>query len=209
MPILLNTMTYQLKTKVTDRDVVAFIKASPHEKRKEDALRLLEIFARATQEVPVIWSGSADTSNGIVGYGSYETPSSCKGGWMRAGFSLRKSNLVVYIMTGFKKYDALTTKLDKFKTSVSCLYINKLADIDLIILEKINFQRLSIYEQKISSLIGYTALFENPKRMSSRLGLVYLSRDVSHPFKNKDFASQIIHVTLNARSGKNLRLPFV
>ena len=69
----------------------------------------------------------------IVGFGSYTTKyaSGRTGEWPLTGFAPRKQNLTLYIMTGFDQYEALLEKLGKHKTGKSCLYVNKLADVDL------------------------------------------------------------------------------
>ena len=69
----------------------------------------------------------------IIGFGSYKGPT---GDWPVAGFSPRKANLVIYTM-GFAGQDALLARLGKHKTSVACLYINKLADVDMTVLQEI------------------------------------------------------------------------
>ncbi len=76
----------------------------------------------ALDEEPVMWGDS------IVGYGSYhyKYASGREGDWFVTGFSPRKQNLTLYIMSGFEKYDELMGKLGKYKTGKSCLYINKL-----------------------------------------------------------------------------------
>ena len=73
----------------------------------------------------------------IVGYGEYhyKYDSGREGDFLITGFSPRKQALTVYIMPGFSQYDDLMTKLGKYKTGRSCLYINKLEDIDLKVLE--------------------------------------------------------------------------
>ena len=130
-------MGYEAKTKASKKDALQFIQGIENKRRKEDASLLLKIFAEITKEKPILWSSGI--GNGIIGYGKYDyvSKSGCKGTWMKTGFSPRKSNLVVYIMTGFKKYEELIKKLGKHKTSVSCLYLNKLDDIDLEILKQL------------------------------------------------------------------------
>ena len=75
----------------------------------------------------------------IIGFGSYryKYASGREGEWMLTGFSPRKQNLTLYIMPGFDNYDSLLAKLGKYKTGKSCLYINKLEDVDLSVLEKL------------------------------------------------------------------------
>lgn len=124
---------YQLKTRVTDTNVRDFVATVENVTRRTDADRLLEIYAEATGMEPRMWGPS------IVGYGSYfyETKSGCAGEMCRAGFSPRKANLVLYLMGGYsdpdtqKRQDGLRAKLGKHKTGASCLYINKLADVDI------------------------------------------------------------------------------
>jgi hypothetical protein len=89
---------------------------------------------RATGERPKMWGPA------IVGYGSYHYvyESGREGDWMAAGFSSRKQALTVYIMSGVEQYGALMKRLGKYKTSgKSCLYIKKLEDIDLEVLEEL------------------------------------------------------------------------
>lgn len=75
----------------------------------------------------------------IVGFGEYhyKYKSGREGDWFITGFSPRKQNLTIYIMPGFSEYADLLKKLGKHKHSVSCLYLNKLADIDFQVLEKL------------------------------------------------------------------------
>lgn len=107
------------KTQRTNASVTAFIAAVEDETRRKDAQAIDKIFREITGEKPAMWGPS------IIGYGEYETPS---GPWPRTGFSPRKANLVVYILPGFKEYDASLKKLGKHKIGKSCLYLGKLAD---------------------------------------------------------------------------------
>jgi len=120
-----------LKTRPTDASVEAFIDAVDHPRRREDARTLLELMHRVTGEEPVMWGPS------IVGYGSYHYryASGQEADWPVVGFSPRKQNLSIYIMTGFEESDELLSRLGKHKTGKSCLYVNKLADVDLDVLE--------------------------------------------------------------------------
>ncbi len=120
-----------LKTRPNDASVEAFIDAVDHPRRREDARTLLELMQRVTGEKPVMWGPS------IVGYGSYHYryASGQEGDWPIAGFSPRKQNLSIYIMPGFEKYEGLLSRLGKHKTGKSCLYVNKLADVDMEVLE--------------------------------------------------------------------------
>lgn len=109
------------KTKPTKASVAAFLSAVEHEGRRNDAKAVDKLMRDVTGEKPVMWGTS------IVGYGSYETKS---GDWPRLGFSPRKTSLVLYIMPGFKEATPILKKLGKHKIGGSCLYINKLADVD-------------------------------------------------------------------------------
>lgn len=124
----------ELKTKVSNASVTMFIKSVEPEEKRKDCLTLLKIFKDATGEQPKLWGPS------IVGFGQYHYESqrsAQKGDWMLTGFSPRKQNLTLYIMPGFKEYGDLLVKLGKYKTSVSCLYIKRLSDIDTKVLATI------------------------------------------------------------------------
>jgi hypothetical protein len=123
-----------LKTTVNDASVKDFINAVPDEIKQQDSFVLLELFSKITGEEPKMWGSS------IIGFGQYHYKSERskqEGDWPLVGFSPRKQNLTLYIMPGFADYAGLLDKLGKHKTSVGCLYINKLADVDLAVLEKL------------------------------------------------------------------------
>jgi hypothetical protein len=115
------------KTQKTKASVAAFIAAVEDETRRKDAKSVDKLFREITGEKPAMWGPS------IVGYGEYKTAS---GPWPRLGFSPRKANLVLYVMDGYEK-EPLMKQLGKHKTGRSCLYINKLADVDAAVLRKI------------------------------------------------------------------------
>ncbi len=124
----------ELKTKPTNASALEFIKSVKEKEKREDGLELLKIFKNATGQKPRMW-GTA-----IVGYGMYHYESersSQKGDWPLVGFSPRKQNLTLYIMPGFTGLQDLLKKLGKNKTSVGCLYINKLSDVDTKVLSQI------------------------------------------------------------------------
>ncbi|MCX2743088.1 DUF1801 domain-containing protein [Mangrovivirga sp. M17] len=120
-----------LKTQPTNRSIDEFIESIEHIKRKEDCQTLLKIMQEQTGEKPRIWGEN------IIGFGQYHYKynSGREGDWFITGFSPRKQNLSIYIMTGFKGYTTLLEKLGKHRTGSSCLYVNKLDDIDLNILK--------------------------------------------------------------------------
>lgn len=125
----------ELKTKKTSASPAAFIAKVGDAQKRADAKALLALFRRATGLPATMW-GSA-----IVGFGQYHYKSersAQEGDWPLTGFSPRKQNLTVYIMPGFKSYGPLLKKLGKHKTSGgSCIYINKLSDVDQKILAAI------------------------------------------------------------------------
>jgi hypothetical protein len=102
---------------------------------------------QATQAPPKMWGTS------IVGFGEYHYTyaSGREGDWFLAGFSPRKNNLTLYIMSGFDDYAALLSKLGKYKTGKACLYINKLQDVDLAILR-------SLIERSVAHMAKTNAL---------------------------------------------------
>lgn len=123
----------ELKTQKTKASVSKFVESVKHEQRRKDSKELLKIFAEATGKKPVMWGTS------IIGYGEYhyKYASGQEGDWPVTGFSPRKQNLSIYIMPGFIKYGDLLNKLGKYKTSVACLYVNKLEDIDVKVLKQL------------------------------------------------------------------------
>jgi len=122
------------KTQKNNASVLDFINSVEDDVKRQDSLNLLEIFKQCTGDEPAMWGTS------IVGYGSYHyksETSSQEGDWPMIGFSPRKQNLTIYIMPGFDRFKDELAKLGKHKTSVSCLYIKKLADVDETILKNI------------------------------------------------------------------------
>lgn len=121
------------KTEQTKSSVNAFISSIENERRRRDADVLIQLMSKLTGELPRMWGPS------IVGFGSYhyKYDSGHEGDSSMVSFSPRKQNLVVYIMPGFSDCAHLLEKLGKFKTGKSCLYINKLDDVDLSILSEL------------------------------------------------------------------------
>jgi hypothetical protein len=126
-------MAYEPKTRKTEASVEAFLESIENETRRKDGYATLEMFERLTGEKAKMWGPA------IIGFGEqkYKYPDGREMDWMITGFSPRKQNMTLYVVCGSPKQPALLEKLGKHKTSVSCLYINKLADVDLKILEKI------------------------------------------------------------------------
>jgi Domain of unknown function (DU1801) len=125
------------KTKPTELAVEAFIAGVPDERRRAEAEQIDAMLRRVTSQTPRMWGPS------IIGYGSYHYryDSGREGDMCRVGFSPRKAQLVLYLICEWRERqaeaDALLARLGKHKTSVSCLYINKLADVDLDVLEEL------------------------------------------------------------------------
>lgn len=123
----------ELKTKKNDRDVEAFLQSVEHDKRREDSFKVLELMKRITGQEAKMWGAS------IVGFGSYhyKYPSGREGDWFITGFSPRKQSLTLYIMPGFERFGEYLEQLGKYRTGKGCLYINKLEDVDLGVLEEL------------------------------------------------------------------------
>ena len=119
------------KTKPTKGRVSDFIAAVDNSKRRADAKKVAAMMRRATGKRATMWGDS------MVGYGrySYRYDSGRSGEWMLTGFAPRKQNLAVYIMPGFEPFEKHLAKLGKYRTGRSCLYINKLEDVDEKVLE--------------------------------------------------------------------------
>ena len=117
----------ELKTQKNDASVEEFINGVSDETKRQDCRTVIEMMREITGEEPSMWGTS------IVGFGSYhyKYASGREGDWMLTGFSPRKQNLTLYIMSGFSEYESLLAKLGKHKTAKSCLYVKKLEDVDL------------------------------------------------------------------------------
>jgi uncharacterized protein DUF1801 len=123
----------ELKTKVNTASVEKFLNAVADEQARKDSYEILKIMKQVTKEEPKMWGAS------IVGFGSYhyKGASGREGDWMLTGFSPRKQNLTLYLMHGFDVHKDLLKKLGKYKTSMGCLYIRKLEDVDKKVLKEL------------------------------------------------------------------------
>ena len=121
------------KTKPTEASPEDFLASLDHPVRKADAERLLEIFADVTGMTPKLWGPS------IIGYGQYhyKYESGREGDFMMTGFSPRKQNLSIYILPGYSDFSEILGRLGKHKHGKSCLYINKLSDVDIDVLKEL------------------------------------------------------------------------
>jgi hypothetical protein len=115
-------------------------------KRKHDAQTLLSLFCKATHEQPVVWGKD------IIGFGSYtyKHHSGSTDNWPLTGFSPRKSKLSIYIMPGFEESEIkeLLKHLGNHSLGKSCLYINKLSNVNLAILEQIIVLSVQLMKQR-------------------------------------------------------------
>jgi len=122
-----------IKTQPTQQSVSDFLASIEPPAKREDSLVLLELFKRVTGEEPLLWS------NNIIGFGVYHYKSERskqEGDWMIVGFSPRKSNLTLYIMHGNQDNPALS-KLGKYTTGMGCMYVSRLANIDMELLPEL------------------------------------------------------------------------
>ena len=117
----------EIKTKKNIKLSAAKYIAAVEQKRRADAQALLKLFMSVTKKKPVMWGTS------IVGFDEYHYESersAQKGDWPLTGFSVRAQNFTLYIMLGFKNYGPLLRQLGPHKTSVGCLYIKRLSDVN-------------------------------------------------------------------------------
>ncbi len=123
----------EIKTKPTTVSVYDFINSIKDEQKRKDSLIVLKLMEKATKFKPKMWGSS------MIGFGDvrYKSPATGREvDWFKIGFSPRKANLSLHLMDLQRHADAFS-KLGKYKTGSGCLYINKLEDIDLKVLEKI------------------------------------------------------------------------
>lgn len=121
------------QTVETDASVEDFMKTVENEGRRRDAYALMQIMRRATGVEPKMWGPA------IVGFGRYhyQYESGREGDMLRVGFSPRKANLALYLIAKDARFDDMMKDLGKHKTGASCLYVNKLSDIDVAVLEEL------------------------------------------------------------------------
>jgi hypothetical protein len=122
-----------IKTKQNTASVTDFLDSIDDEQKRKDCYAILKMMEKATKEKPKMW-GSA-----MIGFGlkRYKSPASGREvDWFKIGFSPRKANISLHLVMDIKSQKDLLQKLGKHKTGSGCLYINKLADVDSKILEK-------------------------------------------------------------------------
>jgi len=135
----------ELKTTPTKKMVKSFLDQVEDKTKRADCYKILEIMKQITASEPVMWGDS------IVGFGSYHYryESGREGDWFLAGFSPRKQNLTLYIMSGFRQQEEWLARLGKYKTGKSCLYINKLTDIDIAVLKEMIERSVAMMRKKV------------------------------------------------------------
>ena len=123
----------EIKTRPTSSSVAEFIESIADEQKRKDSQLILKMMEKATKEKPKMWGKS------MIGFGNvrYKSPTSGREvDWLKIGFSPRKANLSLHLIDLKRHADAFD-KLGKYKTGMGCLYINKLEDVDIKVLEKI------------------------------------------------------------------------
>lgn len=124
----------EIKTKPTVASVDDYINTIKEEQKRKDSFALVDMMRKATGEKPVLWSSS------IIGFGHVIIRSPQTGrevNWLKIGFAPRKANLSLYLSMDIKQHSELLSKLGKHKTGAGCLYINKLEDVDIKVLEEL------------------------------------------------------------------------
>ncbi len=121
------------KTVATGADAAAFLAAVPNPVRRADGLALCAMMARETGEEAVVWGPS------IIGFGryAYRLANGRVAEQFLTGFAPRKAALVIYVMSGFASYESLLAMLGRHGTGRSCLYVTRLADVDMAILQEL------------------------------------------------------------------------
>lgn len=121
------------KTRETEANVDTFLESISDEKKRADCATVCRMMEKLTGSEPKMWGAS------MVGFGNYhyKYDSGHEGDWFLAGFSPRKANLTLYLMAGYDHFPELMKRLGKYKTGKSCIYINKLEDINLEVLEEL------------------------------------------------------------------------
>jgi hypothetical protein len=134
----------EIKTKPIDLDIDEFLGKIEPEKKRNESIELKKLYDSILSEKASLWN------NNMIGYGTFHYKSDRskqEGDWPLTAFSPRKQNITIYIMSGLNNYKDLLGNLGKFKmSSGSCIYINKLEDINLDVLKKII--STSVYDMK-------------------------------------------------------------
>jgi hypothetical protein len=122
----------EVKTKENNASVEEFINSIADEQKRKDSETLIKMMEKASKEKPKMWGSS------LIGFGKLIVKSPTSGReveWFKVGFSPRKANLSLYVDA--RKHPEDLKKLGKYKTGGGCLYINKLSDVDIKVVESI------------------------------------------------------------------------
>ena len=123
----------EIKTKQTSSSVASFIDSISDEQKRKDSQVILKLMEKAIKEEPKMWGSS------LIGFGNVRCKSPATGrevDWFKIGFAPRKANLSLHLGLDIQRHADALSKLGKHKTGVGCLYINKLDDVDIKVLEK-------------------------------------------------------------------------
>lgn len=134
---------YEAKMKETDASVIEFIEAVDSPKKREDAYKLLEIFEQTSGYQAKMWGPS------IIGFGvyHYKYASGHEGDAPLVGFSPRKAKHSLYITTGDTTRDETLKRLGKYTAGKSCVYVNKVEDIDVNVLKEMITQSIAFLQE--------------------------------------------------------------
>ena len=134
---------YEQKTKPTDSSVIEFIEQVDHPRKKEDAYRLLDLFAETTGREAVMWGPS------IIGFGKYhyKYATGHEGAAPLVGFSPRKAKISLYVTVDNAEREEQLSRLGKHTSGKACVYVNKLEDIDHDVLKEIILSSIATLEK--------------------------------------------------------------
>lgn len=134
----------QNKTQPTGQSAEAFLNTVDNDQRRQDAFEVLHMMQEITGKEPVMWGDS------IIGFDQYhyKYDSGREGDFLIVGFSPRKTALTLYLSSGFARYDELMSKLGKYKTGKSCLYVKKLEDVNRDVLAELIRQSVQTMRNK-------------------------------------------------------------
>ena len=124
----------EIKTKQNSSSVEDFIETIADEQKRKDTRVILQLMEKASNEKPQMWGAS------MIGFGKlrYKSPASGREvDWFKIGFSPRKNNFSLHLVLNIQQHADTLKKLGKHKTGVGCLYINKLEDVDVKVLEEL------------------------------------------------------------------------
>lgn len=132
------------KTKPTDQSVKTFIDSLEDQQKKADSYSLIDLMKKVTGCEPKMWGPS------IIGFDQYhyKYESGREGDFLKVGFSPRKRELSIYIMSGFTRHDKLMQKLGKYRTGKSCLYVKILEDINMDVLRDLVQESVKFVDEK-------------------------------------------------------------